>query len=133
MKTRLRGIAICAAFVLPLLAHHSVQAEYDTSKEITIQGRATWVEWMNPHAIVWLEVTNSDGTITPWQFELAPPNAMVRKGLRRDFVKDGDLVTVDCWQAKDGAKLAHASTFHLPDGRSIEFPRAWPGWTSILK
>jgi hypothetical protein len=41
MKTRLAATVFGIASVLPLLAHHSVPAEYDVSKMITIQGVVT--------------------------------------------------------------------------------------------
>ncbi len=43
-----------AASVTPLLAHHSVPAEYDVGKTIAIQGVVTKIEWMNPHAHFWV-------------------------------------------------------------------------------
>ena len=35
--------------VAPSFAHHSVSAEFDLSKRITLEGRITKIEWVNPH------------------------------------------------------------------------------------
>ncbi len=41
---------------LPLLAHHSFAAEYDSKKTITVHGVVQKVAWVNPHAYVWVDV-----------------------------------------------------------------------------
>jgi Family of unknown function (DUF6152) len=114
-----------AALVMPLLAHHSVPGEYDTSKTIKIQGVVTGIAWMNPHANFWVQARNADGTSSEWKMELPPPNALKRESITKDFIKQGDPVTVDLWQAKDGSLLAHTLTVTLPDGRVLNFPRNW--------
>lgn len=114
-----------AAFVMPLLAHHSVPGQYDTSQTITIQGVITKIEWMNPHAHFWVDANNVDGTVSEWEMELPPPNALKYEGVKRDFIKSGDSVTASLWQAKDGSRLAHCLTLTLPDGQVLNFPKNW--------
>jgi len=111
------------AYVLPMFGHHSVEAEFDTSKMVTIQGLVTKIEWMNPHARFWVDVKNSDGTVSDWEMELPPPNALKLRGVRMDFVKQGDQVTVSLWRAKNGSRLAHTLEVTLPDGRVLNFPQ----------
>ena len=111
------------AYVLPMFGHHSVEAEFDTSKMVTIQGLVTKIEWMNPHARFWVDVKNSDGTVSDWEMELPPPNALKLRGVRMDFVKQGDQVTVNLWRAKNGSRLAHTLEVTLPDGRVLIFPQ----------
>src|SRR6478736_6382436 len=90
-----------AASVMPVAAHHSVPATFDVSKEITIRGAVTKIEWTNPHARFWVEAKNDDGTVSNWELELPPPNALKRQeGGKLDFIKQGDQVTVSLWQAK---------------------------------
>ena len=101
-----------AVSVVPVLAHHSVPAQYDTSKMITIQGVITKIEWINPHAHFWVDAKNNDGSVSAWELELPSPNAL-RKEIERtniNFVNEGDQVAVDLWRAKDGSRLAHALT-----------------------
>ena len=124
MKTRLAA-AVCG-FASVLLAHHSVPAQYDISKTITIRGVVTKTEWMNPHARFWVDANNDDGTVSAWEMELPPPNALKREeGGKLDFVKQGDQVTVTLWRAKDGSRLAHTLTLTVPEGRVMNFPRNW--------
>lgn len=119
------GLGLVAS-VVPLRAHHSVAANFNTGTTITIKGVVTKIEWMNPHARFWVDAKNDDGTVSNWEMELPPPNALKRQeGGKLDFIKQGDQVTVSFWQAKDGSRLAHALTLTLPDGRVMNFPHGW--------
>jgi hypothetical protein len=119
---------VITASVIPVAAHHSIPQTFDISKEITIQGVVTKIEWTNPHTRVWVEARNDDGTVSNWELELAPPNALKRnRGL--DFIKPGDQVTVVLWRAKDGSMLANALDIVFPDGRVYKSNRSTtPDW-----
>src|SRR5689334_4199796 len=100
---------ICARSVMPVEAHHSVPGTFDISKEIAIRGVITRIEWMNPHARFWVDARNDDGTVSNWELELPPPNAL-KRSLGLDFIKAGDQVALDVWRAKDGSRLATTLT-----------------------
>jgi hypothetical protein len=115
-------LLIFACSVMPIEAHHSVPGTFDISKEISIRGVVTRIEWMNPHARFWVDARNDDGTLSSWELELPPPNAL-KRSLGLDFIKPGDQVAVDLWQAKDGSRLANTLTLTVPDGRVFNFSR----------
>lgn len=111
------------ASIMPLHAHHSEAAQYDLTRTISIQGTVTRIEWLNPHAHFWAGVQDPNGTVSSWEFELPAPNAMrLRANIGRDFLKQGEHVTMDVWRAKDGSMLAHVSTLTMPEGRVFNFP-----------
>jgi Family of unknown function (DUF6152) len=112
-----------AASVMPVAAHHSVPETFDISKEITIGGVVTKIEWTNPHARFWVDARNDDGTVSNWELELPPPNAL-KRSLGLDFIKPGDQVTVVLWRAKDGSTLANVLDVVVPDGRVFNFNRS---------
>jgi hypothetical protein len=125
MNVRLTATIAGFGFVIaavPLLAHHSVLAEYDNKTIVTIKGTVNTVEWMNPHANILVNTKNDDGTFSEWKLEVLPPNTL-RRIAGKDFVKPGDQVTVELWRAKDGSRLGHALTLTLPDGRTMDFPK----------
>ncbi len=110
---------------VPLMAHHSFAAEYDSRKTITIHGVVQKIAWMNPHAYVWVDVKDENGKITTYAFESLSPNALMRGGWTRNSLKPGDEVTVDGYLAKDGQPLsdgsvhANSKLITLADGHKV--------------
>jgi hypothetical protein len=62
-----------AVSVMPVTAHHSVPGTYDISKQITLQGVVTKIQWRNPHTRLWMDVKNEDGIVFSWQLEFPVP------------------------------------------------------------
>ena len=79
---------------LPVAAHHSFAAEYDSTKKVELKGVVTKFEWTNPHAHFYLDVTDPNGKVANWNLELASPNMMQRNGWTRHSLKEGDQVVV---------------------------------------
>ena len=122
----------CMMPVTPVLAHHSVTAKFDTATTVTIKGVVVKTEWTNPHTRFWLDARNGAGTVSTWEMELPPPNALIRAGLEKGkFIEQGDNISVSLWRAKDGSMVAHALTMTLPDGRVMSFPRG--EWRPLAK
>lgn len=122
-KLRLFMLGLAGLFlaVMPTIAHHSFSAEFDANHIITISGTLTKVEWINPHAYWYLDVTNKNGEIEHWSLEGYSPSELHVAQINRDMVgKPGDVVSVDAFMAKDGTKhLAHIKTIRFADGREV--------------
>src|SRR6185503_19846877 len=115
------GLVIAA---LPVFAHHSGAAVFDSTKKLEFTGVVTRVEWTNPHAHFFMDVTEN-GKVTNWNLELASPNILVRNGWTRNSVKAGDMVTVTGSKARDNSNFGIAQTIVLPDGRRLNFLSAF--------
>ena len=111
------GLMIAAA--LPMLAHHSFAAEYDSTKPITLKGTVTKVEWMNPHIWIYLDAKDDKGSVTKWQCEGGPPNGLTRQGWTKDALKTGDAITIEGFRSKDGTNTCDSRSAVLPDGRKV--------------
>ena len=65
-----------------------------------LKGPVVRVEWVNPHTWIHLEVTDDSGNKEVWMVEGGTPNSLLRRGLKRDTIKIGQIVVVDGYQAK---------------------------------
>jgi hypothetical protein len=101
-------------------AHHSFRTEFDSNQPIEVTGTVTKVEWMNPHARFYVDVEQDDGTVVNWDFELASPNILFRRGWRKDSVVPGDKVTVRAFRARHAVHVANTDTLtRLSDGKQV--------------
>jgi hypothetical protein len=120
---RLLGITVIGLGILlgsaPVRAHHSFAAEFDRDKTITVTGIVQKLEWTNPHARIYVEGKDENGKMQVWDFELGPPNGLMRNGWRRDSLQQGHQVTVTGFRSKTSDRTANARTVKLADGRQV--------------
>lgn len=100
-------------------SHHSFVAQYDINQPITLVGKVTKVEWTNPHARFYIDITDAEGNIKNWNIELGSPNFLKRAGWSRNDLKVGDEVTINGSMARSGADMANARSIILSTGEQV--------------
>ena len=122
MRTRLWAAAATVGLMvmtLPVLAHHSFNAEFDGTRPVTLKGTVTKMEWVNPHAWITMEVKGPAGNVVTWRVEAGAPNAMFRRGFRRDSLPVGTEIVVEGFLAKQMPNTANGRDLTFSDGRKL--------------
>jgi Family of unknown function (DUF6152) len=114
-------LGVVVLFLAPVwaMAHHAFAAEFDGNKPVQLKGTIIKMEWVNPHAWIYVAVKKPDGTVETWMVEGGTPNTLVRRGLRKTDVQAGIEIVVDGYRAKDGSTRANGKNITLPDGRQL--------------
>jgi len=122
MKTSLLTLitGIFLGTSVPASAHHSFAAEFDSNKEVRLDGTITKFEWVNPHSWLYLEVVNAKGEKEEWAVEGGSPGVLLRLGWTRDSLPPGTKVIVNGFAAKDGSLRANSRSLEFPDGRVLD-------------
>jgi ribulose-5-phosphate 4-epimerase/fuculose-1-phosphate aldolase len=95
-------------FSAGLSAHHG-GAAYDTTKNVSVTGRVTDFQFINPHVLIYVEVEGEDGEVVEWSGELTSPNRLARSGRgatvqwHREILKPGDVIELGGNPAMNGA------------------------------
>ena len=122
MKNLLVSLSILFAILFvsgSVLAHHG-EANYDTSKIVTVKGTVTEFKFINPHVQIFLDVKNDKGEIEKWAGEARSPSMLERLGgWDLHTIKIGDVITASGHQTRNGSNFLRLMKVVLPDGREM--------------
>lgn len=103
----------------PIAAHHSWTSDYDGNKPIKVQGVVSRLQWTNPHTHFYVDVTDENGTVTTWNFEMASTLSLERAGWSRRTLPVGLEVTVEGFGGRSVTERAIASAIITADGENL--------------
>jgi hypothetical protein len=81
-------------FGMTAYAHHSFNAVYDVSREVTIEGKLVQFLFRNPHSWVHVEVAGPNGEVQRWAIEWGGSGQLAGQGVTRTTLKVGDNVVI---------------------------------------
>ena len=105
-RTSVAFFAVLAGLLMvsrPISAHHGTSASYDLNKPTQISGVVTEFVWANPHARIFVDVTDQQGKVVNWGVEMRPaPNGLSRAGWTRHTFMAGDKITITVFPSRYG-------------------------------
>ena len=120
MRLRTCGFAVAVLLgALPAVAHHALQAEFDTTKRVEFTGVLTRFALINPHTRWFFDVKKADGSVSKWEVSAAGAGPIREAGLARAF-KVGDTYRVSAAPARNGSNSGRVIDFKFPDGRVVK-------------
>jgi hypothetical protein len=99
-----------------IFAHHSSTSTFSADETVSVDGVVTEFRFRNPHVLVYLDVTNADGTVTNWMSEGPSATSWKRAGWTPDSLKPGDILRVAGNSTLDGSPMVWIDTMGLLDG-----------------
>jgi hypothetical protein len=114
-RSTLVAAALAAVLAAPVLVstQQSFTAAYDSTRQIRLQGPITRIEWVNPHAFLFIDVRDAAGTVANWAVEFGNPLDLERDGWKAGTVRIGDVVTIDGVTARGEKRQAFAKSVVL--------------------
>lgn len=117
------SVFVVVALSLPIFAHHSTSAEFDSTRRIMLMGMVTKVAWVNPHSYFLIEAKDPrNGILSTWACELGSPNMLATLGWKQNTLKVGMSVSFTGILARDGSHKVIARNI-VADGSKLT---AWP-------
>lgn len=112
--------AVAALSCTNVLAHHSSTATFKADEDTSAQGVITDYRFRNPHVLVYLDVTNDDGTVTNWMSEGSSATTWRRSGWDADSLKPGDFIRVTGNATIDGSPMVWIDQIEMLDSGTNE-------------
>lgn len=117
----LNGAALLPLFLaIPSHAHHA-NAAYDRTQSISISGKVTKWQFINPHAGIWIEVTDERGTVAEWSGEFQGTLDLYRHfSWNKDTFSPGDEIALTGYPARDGSYTMSVRIVVFADGKEVD-------------
>ncbi len=88
------------------LAHHALEAQFNTKETIVLTGVVKRLDWSNPHVRLYIDVKDRNNAVI-WEVDMGSPNMQFMAGWKIDTYRHGDLVRVEAYPARNGSNVAY--------------------------
>ena len=122
MRNVIYMFLIAALFPLAAHSHHSYRTAYDFSKTETLEGEVAKLELVNPHARIFINVTDENGDAEEWMIEGPGRLALARRGWTDDMFEGGGTITAVGNPSSAGHRAIWLEKLVMPDGTEILDP-----------
>ena len=116
---KVSGLLAALLLATPVAYSHHSASGINQKGSVTVSGTVKEFHWGNPHSWIELDVVNAKGATEVWNFEMNPPNYLVKLGFTRSTLKVGDKVEVTARPFFDARPGGIFVTVTLADGRVL--------------
>ena len=115
MSKALKVIAFAAVLLAaPVWAHHGF-GRFDPTKDVTIEGTLTGIDFVNPHAYLYFDAKTTDGKVQPMRCEMRAATVLRRSGWSPEMFVPGKHVVVTGNPHRDDPASCYIETLKLDD------------------
>jgi hypothetical protein len=103
----------------PALAHHGF-GTFDMQKSVTLTGKLTRIEMINPHSWLYFEATDEKGKVTKYRCEMRSAHTLRRSGWTQDLFPTGQRVVIDAQPDRADPNSCYLNTIKFENGTSMD-------------
>jgi hypothetical protein len=100
------------------LAHHGF-GQFDRSMPVTIEGVITGIDFVNPHAYLYLDVTSGDGEVFAMRCEMRAATLMRRSGWSEEMFVTGARAAIGGFGHRDDPSACYLEDIRIGDDTGI--------------
>ena len=106
---RLLIAALAALMAGPASPQNGFSATYDSTRQIHLSGPVTQIQWTNPHAFLFINQKDEQGTVTNWSVDIGNPLDLEKAGWKSSTVQIGTVLSITAKPARGDAHQAFAT------------------------
>jgi hypothetical protein len=95
-------------------AHHGF-GRFDPTKDVTIEGTLTGIDFVNPHAYLYFDATTADGKVQAMRCEMRAATVLRRSGWSEEMFVPGKHVVISGNPHRDDPASCYIETLKLDD------------------
>ena len=116
-----RALLIALAAPAAALAHHSISGVYDSSRQVTVEGRVVEFQFVNPHPVLIVAPKSAEPADSPWRLEMDNRYELADIGVTAKTFRPGDRVIATGSAARDESRSLYLMKLDRPaDGLRYE-------------
>jgi hypothetical protein len=117
-----KSLLLAAAFIAvaaPAAAHHGL-GRFDPTRDLTVEGTLTGLDFVNPHSYVHFNATQADGTTIAMQCEMRAATVLRRSGWSPEMFVPGVAIKITGRPHRDDPHYCYADTLTIGDAPTLE-------------
>jgi hypothetical protein len=113
--SRIIGVGLAAVAVASAASAHHGFGRFDPTKDVTIEGTLTGIDFVNPHAYLYFDAMTADGKVQPMRCEMRAATVLRRSGWSEEMFVPGKHVEISGNPHRDDPASCYIETLKLDD------------------